>query len=227
MLQEPQFQAPFQRRNQMQTVSSELIQNLRVILDFLTASTPIENLPVCDGIFLFGSSKTDLIPKSGANLFKKGLARKIICTGKHTLRLTSGPMGFPTEAEWYVDVLIREGIPQETIIVENESTNTLENILFGIDTCRKHNFHPRSLILCPIPPLCCRSLATFKKQFPEIEVFGHTFESPVETYLAPDRMKRIFREFERFKEYSAKGDMAEVTVPQNIQDSVNFLKSHQ
>ncbi|HEY4484532.1 MAG TPA: YdcF family protein [Candidatus Paceibacterota bacterium] len=211
----------------MQTVSSELIQNLRVILDFLTASTPIENLPVCDGIFLFGSSKTDLIPKSGANLFKKGLARKIICTGKHTLRLTSGPMGFPTEAEWYVDVLIREGIPQETIIVENESTNTLENILFGIDTCRKHNFHPRSLILCPIPPLCCRSLATFKKQFPEIEVFGHTFESPVETYLAPDRMKRIFREFERFKEYSAKGDMAEVTVPQNIQDSVNFLKSHQ
>ena len=210
----------------MQTVSNELIQNLRNVLGFLTASTPVENLPICDGIFLFGSSKTDLIPKSGANLFKKGLARKIICTGKHTLHQTSGPMGFPTEAEWYVDVLIRESIPQEAIIVENRSTNTLENVLLGIDACRKHNFRPHSLVLCPIPPLCCRSLATFKKQFPKVEVFGHTFESPIETYLVPDRMKRIVGEFERFKEYAAKGDMIEIAVPQNIQNSVNFLKSH-
>ena len=57
--------------------------------------------------------------------------------------------------------------------------------------------------------------------------FGHTFESPIETYLVPDRMKRIVGEFERFKEYAAKGDMIEITVPKNIQNSINFLKSHQ
>ena len=208
-------------------MSDKIVQHLRIILDFLTASIPIESLPVCDAIFLFGSSKTDQIPKSGANLFKKGLARKIICTGKHALRLTSGPFGFPTEAEWYANVLANEGVPREAIILETKSTNTLQNVLFGIDACNKQGFYPSSLILCPIPPLCCRSLATFRKQFPAIKVFGYTFEFPIKNYLAPDRMKRVLGEFERFKEYTMKGDMVRVEIPQNIQDSVNFLSGQQ
>ena len=208
-------------------MNEDITKNLRIVLDFLTTSTPKESLPVCDAVFLFGSSKTDQIPKSGANLFTQGLARKIICSGKHAMRFTSGPSGFPTEADWYADVLRKEGIPQEAIILEKESTNTLENVLFGISTCHKQSFYPKSLILCPIPPLCCRSLATFQKQFPEIQVFGYTFEFPIEDYLSPDRIKRVLGEFERFDEYAAKGDMIKVDVPQDVQSSVDFLRSQQ
>lgn len=214
-------------KSHMQTMPDELVRNIHIVLDFLTASTPVENLPICDAAFLFGSSKTDQIPKSGASLFKQGLVRKTICTGKHAPHLTSGPSGFCTEAEWYADVLNKEGVPQEAIILETESTNTLENVLFGMSTCNRQGFYPKSLVLCPIPPLCCRSLATFRKQFPKIQVFAYTFEFPIENYLPPDRIKRVLGEFERFNEYAAKGDMIEITVPQNIQNSVNFLKSQQ
>ena len=205
-------------------MSDKIVQHLRIILDFLTASTPIESLPVCDAIFLFGSSKTDQIPKSGASLYRRGLARKIICTGKHAPRLTTGPFGFNTEAEWYADVLVNEGIPPDAIILETESNNTLENVLLGIEKCHKEGFGPNSLILCPIPPLCCRSLATFRKQFPAIKIFGYTFEFPIENYMAPDRMKRVLGEFQRFDEYYNKGDMVRVEVPKIVQDSVNILK---
>lgn len=208
-------------------MNKDITENLRIVLDFLTASTPTEHLPICDAVFLFGSSKTDQIPKSGANLFKTGLAKKVVCSGKHAFHQSSGPFGFPTEAEWYADVLSKEGVSPEAIILDTESTNTLENVLFGISACHKQEFYPKSLILCPIPPLCCRSLATFRKQFPEIKVFGYTFEFPIENYLPPDRMKRVLGEFERFEEYAAKGDMVRIDVPKNVHISVDFLKSQQ
>lgn len=205
----------------------DLIENLRIVLSFLTVSDPIETLPVCDAVFLFGSSKTDQIPKSGAYLLKRGLAKKIVCTGKYPLVKTAGPFGFATEAEWYQDILLKEGVPKDVVILEADSTNTLENVLFGIAACHKQNFYPNSLILCPIPPLCCRSLATFRKQFPEIRIFSYTFYLPIEYYLAPGRMERALGEFERFKKYAAKGDTVSVDVPGAIQEAVDFLKNQQ
>lgn len=200
-------------------------KSLQVVINFLTASDPIETIPVCGAVFLFGSSKTDQIPKSGALLFKQGLAQKVVCAGKHTLNQTSGPFGFATEAEWYEDILIKEGVPKEAIILETKSTNTLENILFGISACHQQKFYPKSLILCPIPPLCRRSLATFKKQFPEIKVFGYTFELPMEYYLTLSRIERVLGEFERFKEYTTKGDMVSIEIPKNVQEAVNLLNN--
>lgn len=208
-------------------VDQDSIRNLKVILSFLTVSKLSVNLPICDAAFLFGSSKTDQIPKSGSHLFKKGFVKKIVCTGKYSTHQTLGPFGFNTEAEWYADVLVKEGVPEEAIVLETRSTNTLENVLFGISACHRQQFYPKSLILCPIPPLCRRSLATFQKQFPEIKLCSYTFELPIEYYLTPERMRRVLGEFDRFKEYSAKSDMVSVDVPDNVQEAVNFLKSQQ
>ena len=208
-------------------MSLDLVNNLRIVLEFLTVSDSIENIPICDAVFLFGSSKSDQIPKSGTKLFKLGLAKKIICAGKHPLGKTIGPHGFSTEAEWYADVLCKEGVPKEAIILETESTNTLENIIFGISACHKQQFYPESLILCPIPPLCRRALATFKKQFPEIRLFSYAFEFSVEHYLDPSRIKRVLGEFERFEEYATRGDMLNVEVPESVQEAVNRLRSQQ
>lgn len=208
-------------------MDQDLIRNFKIILSFLTVSKPSVNLPICDAVFLFGSSKTDQIPKSGSYLFKRGLVKKIVCTGKYAAHKKLGPFGFDTEAEWYADVLVKEGVPEEAIILETGSTNTLENVMFGMSACHRQQFYPKSLILCPIPSLCRRSLATFQKQFPEIKLFNYTFELPIEYYLASERMIRVLGEFDRFKEYSAKGDMISVDVPKNVQEAVNFLKSQQ
>ncbi|MEK7121688.1 MAG: YdcF family protein [Patescibacteria group bacterium] len=206
-------------------MNQDFTKNLRIVLDFLTASDPIESIPVCDAVFLFGSSKTELIPKSGSKLFKMGLVKKIVCTGKYSPYRTVGPFCFSTEAEWYADVLIKDGVPREAIITESESTNTLENVLFGMSACHEQQFYPNSLILCSIPLLCRRALATFQKQFPEITTFSYTLELTIENYLVPDRIRRIIGEFDRFKKYAEKGDMVSVEVPENVQKAVNFLKS--
>jgi len=206
-------------------MNTEIAKNLNIVLDFLTASDKIENIPVCDAVFLFGSSKTGQIPKSGAHLFKKGLAKKIVCTGKHSLGKVSGPAGFATEAEWYQDILLKEGVPREVIILEVDSTNTLENVLFGMSACYKQGFYPKKLILCPIPFLCRRSSATFRRQFPEIQVFNYTSNLLIEDYLIPERIKRLLGEFDRFKEYTAKGDITRIEVPQKVAEAVSFLNS--
>ena len=86
---------------------------LKLVVDFLTASDSVNSIPKCHGIFLFGSSKTDQIPKSGAELFHMGLAEKIICTGKFSPRQTSGPFGFGSEAEWYHSILVKEHEDEE------------------------------------------------------------------------------------------------------------------
>ena len=194
-------------------------------MNFLTASNSLDDIPVCDAAFLFGSTKSDQIAKSGADYFKKGLVKKVICTGKYSLSRDSGPYGFSTEAEWFADILIKEGVPKNAIILDTESTNTLENVRYGISACHKQGFYPKSLILIPIPPLCRRACATFEKQFPEIKIFIYVSDLIIENYLKPDRMKRVLGEFDRFKEYAARGDMIDVHVPQNVLEALNFLKT--
>jgi len=149
-----------------------------IIVEFLTESTPPENLPQTDAIFVFGHYEP-LVAHHAAELWKKGKAPRIIISGKGRDVI---PKGFETEADFYASLIESDGVSLEALILEKEATNSLENVLLGIAACHSIGFNPKSLILCAMPPLLKRSCATFRKQFPDIIVYGSAFPMPEEWF---------------------------------------------
>ena len=200
----------------------EKIESLhKIIIDFLTESTPENELPIADAIFVFGHYDPRLALHA-AHLYKIGKAKKIILSGKGRDKI---PSGFLTEADFYASLIEMDGVPRSALVLERESTNTLENVQFGINACEKIGFSPKSLIQVAMPPLLRRSCATFRKQFPDIAVYGSAFKISEEEYLAmPRRLKRIIAEFDRLKEYADKGDIVDVQIPDVVAQALQEIR---
>ncbi|OGM98142.1 MAG: hypothetical protein A2735_00335 [Candidatus Yanofskybacteria bacterium RIFCSPHIGHO2_01_FULL_41_21] len=190
----------------------------QVLIDFLSESIVDEELPVVDAIFVFGHY--DSRPAiQAAKLWKMGKAPKVIISGKGRDKI---PSGFETEADFYASLIQKEGVPMSALILEKQSTNTLENVRFGVSEAS--DLHPTSFILCALPPLLRRSIATFKKQFPHVSVCGSAFEMSTDEFLAPVRLQRIISEFERLHDYAQKGDIVSVEITDSVQNALEELK---
>lgn len=198
----------------------EKIETLaRTVVDFLIDSIPENKLPETDAIFVFGHY--DPRPAlQAAKLWKMGKAPKIIISGKGRDKI---PQDFETEADFYASLIEKEGVPRSALILEKGSTNTLENVRLGIGESEANGPHPQSLILCSLPPLLRRSLATFRKQFPDVSVYGSAFEMLTEEFLVPARLKRIIEEFDRLNDYAEKGDIVPVRIPDSVGAAVKEL----
>ncbi len=198
----------------------EIEPNLKLILDFLIETTPIEQLPVSDGIFVFGHIDPRLV-KHVAKLWNMKKAPKIILTGKGRRDL---PEGFESESEYYASILKQSGVPDSAIILEKQSTNSLENVLIGIKVAKENGLNPKTLIACAMPPLLRRAIATLNQQFPDVSVFGSAFVFPFEEYIIEKRIKRILAEFDRFEAYAEKGDIVPINVPSDVVKAVEEIR---
>ena len=160
---------------------------IEIVLDFLIEHTPVENLPVTDGIFVFGHIQP-LVAHHAARLWKEKKSDKMIIVGdKGSYPI---PPAFPTKADFYAALVKERGVPENALILERESGNVLENVLFGLKTCHVLDFFPKSLTLCALPPLLKRCEATFQKQFPNIAVYKSAFPMPSEWFV-DGRMVRL------------------------------------
>ncbi|MEK7180610.1 MAG: YdcF family protein, partial [Patescibacteria group bacterium] len=186
--------------------------DLDTILEFLGKETPIDILPETEAIFVFGHYQP-LVAQHATELWKKKKGEKIILTGKGGSGLI--PKTFNTEAEYFASILTKAGIPEQSLILEKESSNVLENVKMGIMACHAIGFFPKTLVLCALPPLLLRTHATFQKQFPEIAVYGSAFPMPSK-WFTDTRMKRLLGEFDRLKNYAKKGDISYVEIPEKV-----------
>lgn len=198
------------------------MNNLRsskeIIIKFLSDNTPEEKLPKTDAIFVFGNTNS-VVAHHAAKLYKMGKAEKVIISGKGRKIIP----GFETEADFYASILIEKRVPLASLILERNAMNTVENVIFGMRTCKEQLFYPRSLINVAMSPLLRRSRATFEKQFPDIKIHSSAPEISFSEY--PENIERILAEFDRFKEYSKKGDIAPVEVPENVNIAIRNLSS--
>jgi len=97
---------------------------LQVIWDYLCLR---EDLQKADVIVGFGNFNTD-IARRAAELYHEGYAPKVLFTGGLG-RNTEGLLPEP-EAVRFARVAMECGVPEADIILEPDSTNTKENILF-------------------------------------------------------------------------------------------------
>lgn len=166
-----------------------------------------------DLLFIFGTSTIDSDAlESVARDYQKGRFPKVLVTGLSG-RLYS-ETGKPV-AHIMRDELIARGVPADVILVQDRSTNTLEDVAFGLDVLKAYDIFPESIAFLCKAHHSGRCLRTLRKFFP-----SHTL-SPI-TYLAEyDGVKvskedwyqhevsrgRVYGEYLRIIEYSKRGDI--------------------
>lgn len=117
-----------------------------------------------DAILVLCSHDTG-VAERGAELFLDGWAPLLIFSGglgTITRHLWSEP-----EADQFAAIAVRMGVPRASILTENRSTNTGENVLFTKQLLATHGLDPESFILVQKPYMERRSYATFMKVWPE------------------------------------------------------------
>lgn len=168
----------------------------------------------CDALFVFSGTHPGHWEKA-IEAYQNGLARQLIVTGGRSL--TGKPhedWQGETEAAVIRDHLLAAGIPEEAIVYEDRSTNTLENVLFAKEV---FDFDAISTLL-----FVCKSHVTGRqgrtlaKHLPDhLTYVPYTFDAAykgvtlsrehwMETELG---RSRIWGEYLRILYYGKKGDI--------------------
>lgn len=203
-------------------------------LAYLAETDPAPN-EHADAVIGFGVFDLAL-PVYCGDLFAKGAARRIIFTGG--LGAGTGQLG-GREADVWRDALRRShpSIPDDAVILENQSTNTAENISFTANLLA-HEFPAlafgegvRSAIIVASPSRLRRVLLTMRKLQPGVRVVRRlpewNFEAQRALYSANgvNYIAHLAGELDRIVEYPARGWIAAEPLPPEIAAAHARLKN--
>lgn len=77
---------------------------------------------------------------------------------------------FPTEADAIADVLLRHGVPKDTISLERLATNTSENFWLSAELLRDLGMAPGAFLAVAKPYADRRIIATARRRWPDKQV---------------------------------------------------------
>jgi uncharacterized SAM-binding protein YcdF (DUF218 family) len=166
----------------------------------------------------------------GAELFLEGWAPLLIFSGGRgaiTGRLWSEP-----EADLFARIAIDRGVPREAVLIENESTNTGENVRFTKRLLGRQGLDPRSFIVVQKPYMERRSYATFRKVWPEKPLIVTSPRVSLDEYLrsyshaslTPDDVISIMvGDLQRIRLYPQLGFQIHQDIPEDVSRAYDEL----
>ncbi len=175
-------------------------------------------------------SHDERVAERGAQLFHEAWAPLIIFSGGQgaiTRTLWNEP-----EAERFARIAINLKVPREKILIEPESTNTGENVLFTRRMLGREGLDPQRFILVQKPYMERRSYATFRQFWPEKEVIVTSPQVSFRDYLqeyssralsAADVVSIMVGDLQRIKLYPARGFQIEQEIPDDVWEAFEAL----
>ena len=175
------------------------------------------------GAILVLCSYDKAVAERGAQLWLDGWAPLLIFSGglgSITSRLWREP-----EADQFAQIAVGMGVPTDSILTENRSTNTGENILFTKRLLAERHIDVGKFLLVQKPYMERRSYATFRKLWPEKELVVTSPKVSFDEYLtkysndalsAADVISIMVGDLQRIQVYPDKG----YQIPQDIPDAV-------
>lgn len=172
------------------------------------------------------------VAEKGAQLFLDGWAPLLIFSGG--LGVITSSMWTKPEADQFAEVAIRLGVPKEKILVENQSTNTGENILFTKRLLAEKQIEPGKFIVVQKPYMERRSFATFRKHWPEKELIVTSpqvsFDEYVDSYAnrelsSDDVIGIMVGDLQRIKVYADRGFQIHQEIPREVWSAYEELVS--
>jgi uncharacterized SAM-binding protein YcdF (DUF218 family) len=212
-------------------VTPSLINELaQKIWDYHHLNHPLEK---SDVILTLGSN--DLrVAEYAADLYLQGWAPLLMFSG-NAGALTRDRFRKP-EAEMFAEVARQRGVPETAMLIEAESTNTGDNVIFSRRLLESEGIHkvgggergtgkwPDSLILVQKPYMERRAYATFMNFWPGKRVIAASppipfSEYPIEEaeYLPRDLVINIMvGDLYRIKVYPSRGFQIEQQIPDDV-----------
>ena len=202
------------------------MRHLQVIWDYLCLK---EDLQKADAIVGFGNFNTD-IARRAAELYHAGWATKVLFTGGLG-RNTEGLLPEP-EAVRFAKVAMEYGVPEEDIILEPESTNTKENILFTREKLSALNL-PHDRILGVHQPFMERRIkAAMGVYWPELDFRVTSPQVTIPEYLEAAKRQGVTEnasvsvivgDFQRMDLYAKLGYQLPQYIPEEAWDAFHTL----
>lgn len=159
------------------------IKLAKVLWDYLQLNQKIEK---CDCILGMGCHDVE-VAKYASELYHKGYADKIIFTGgygKITKQLWN-----ETEASKFASIAINLGVLKEHIYIEDQSTNTGDNLRFTRELLEKKHLNVHSFLIVHKPYAERRTYATFKAIMPDRKCIITSYPITFEEYMRKETLK--------------------------------------
>lgn len=182
-----------------------------------------------DAILVLCSHDT-AVAERGAQLFLEGRAPLLIFSGG--LGSITKRLWHEAEADQFAKIAVAMGVPTESIVTENRSTNTGENILFTKQLLAEKGIDPRTFILVQKPYMERRSYATFRKLWPEKELLVTSPKASLDQYLSTHSNEALSREdvisimvgdLQRIRLYPDRGFQIHQDIPDDVWDAYKEL----
>ena len=163
------------------------------------------------------------VAERGARLFLEGWAPLLIFSGG--LGAITKNIWAEPEADQFAEIAADLGVPREKIIIENRSTNTGENVLFTRRLLAERQIDPQTFILVQKPYMERRSLATFRKVWPEKEAIVTSPQVSFDEYLTnytncelsgDDVISIMVGDLQRIRLYAEKGFQIHQEIPDDV-----------
>lgn len=170
--------------------------------------------------FVFGGSHPGLW-QTAIWAFRQKLVLEFVVTGRglgRKSRHTAWTFGERPEAIVIADQMIRSGVPSTVITIEDQSNNTLENVLFAIQRVDLTRF--ASILAISKSYSTGRQVRTLRKNLPaRVEIFSLSFPAEIEGVGPIDRynwmkhplsIRFVLGEYARNILFGEKGDIVAV-----------------
>jgi uncharacterized SAM-binding protein YcdF (DUF218 family) len=170
------------------------------------------------------------VAERGAELLLEGWAPLLIFSGG--LGTITKHLWTEPEADRFAAIADRLGVPSDQILIENQSTNTGENVRFTQRLLASRGSDLRSFILVQKPYMERRTFATFKKVWPEPHIVVTSpqvsFDEYLEKYshdsLPPDEVINIMvGDLQRVKLYAETGFQIPQEIPPDVWSAYEAL----
>lgn len=159
-------------------MNSAVRPHVETIWNYLKLNHPLEK---ADAIIVLGSHD-DVVAERGAELFLEGWAPLLVFSGG--LGVITRHLWNEPEAERFARIAIAIGVPRDRILLETRSTNTGENVRFTRSLLEQRGFRGRNVIVVQKPYMERRAFATFRKEWPGVDVIVASPNLPLDDYLA-------------------------------------------
>jgi uncharacterized SAM-binding protein YcdF (DUF218 family) len=170
------------------------------------------------------------VAERGAELFQAGWAPLLIFSGG--LGSITKHLWHESEADQFAKIALAMGVPSNKILIENESTNTGENVLFTRRLLAARGIEVQSFILVQKPYMERRAYATFRKQWPGKDLRVTSPRVPLDEYLrhysndalaADDVISIMVGDLQRIREYPQRGYQIPQHIPADVWDAYERL----
>jgi uncharacterized SAM-binding protein YcdF (DUF218 family) len=204
-------------------MNTEYIDNLACILwDYLRLQHVIQK---SDFIIVLGGS--DLcVAEHAAQLYLDNWGQMLVFSGKvgERTRHFRKP-----ESEVFSEIAIKLGVPAERIILESNSRNTSENLLFSFNILNQNGYDTDRVILVSKPYIERRTFATFQKYFPNKECIVSSPPIQYHQYYKDSVSREILINLivgtiQRIEVYSQRGFQVFQEIPHKVQNAYIELR---